>query len=190
MSSRRAPAVSIFGGSYEYYKLQLSAVYSLDSDMVAAGRRLHHLCRPQRAAGERIDLRRLAPILIDGYRVAQFAAAIGWRRSSWRPRAHQNMFRRFALDGEIGVVSPPASGSVSQRQIRTPLIAGRSRTASQSASTSACSAGSGAAARSSALSHGFAAAPCAERKPISPTTMDFPVRAASASRRSAIAHHR
>ena len=41
-------------GSYDYFKLQLSAVYALTRDLVGAGRRLHHLCRPQCAAGERL----------------------------------------------------------------------------------------------------------------------------------------
>ncbi len=43
----RAPAISIFGGSYEYYKLQLSAVYTLTPTLGGAGRRLS---RPMPAA--------------------------------------------------------------------------------------------------------------------------------------------
>jgi hypothetical protein len=36
-----------------------------------------------------------------------------------RPRAHQNAFRRLALNGEIGVgQSAGIAGSVNQRQIR------------------------------------------------------------------------
>ena len=95
-----------YGGSYDYYKLQFSALYTLMPNWWLQGGGFTTYAGSNAIAGERRDGRRLASVLI---RMESGEHGLGGRCRSmqahrrvfvaeFRPRAHQNVLRRFALD--------------------------------------------------------------------------------------------
>ena len=104
--------------------------------------------------------------------------------ASGRPRAQQHVLGRLALHGEVGVVGAarrrigepaPDQDAVDRRPVEHGEPVGQHFGLQQRI---------GGAVRSSALSHGLAAAPSAERNPISATMTGLPMRFDSASSRS------